>query len=66
MEGLVETTRNPSLNNYGGGDDYDAGNFLIFLFAMRVELSDFQQTQWSVSWCYWWNTKIHHIEVMTM
>ena len=39
MEGLVETAGDPSLNNYGGGDDdYDAGNlsYLSIRYAGRV------------------------------
>ena len=66
MEGLVETAGDPSLNNYGGGDDdYDAGNlsYLSIRYAGRVVGLSNELNGLSLG-AIGRNTKIHHIEVM--
>ena len=66
MEGLVEAAGNPSLNNYGGGDDdYDAGNlsYLSIRYAGRVVGLSNELNGLSLG-AIGRGTKIHHIEIM--
>ena len=54
MEGLVEEAGNPSLNNYGGGDDdYDAGNISTCLSATAVEWLAWPTNSMDSPWALW-------------
>lgn len=66
MEGLVEEAGNPTLNNYGGGnDDYDAGNisYLSIRYGGRVVGLSNELNGLSLG-ALGRNTQIHHVEIM--
>ena len=66
MEGLVEEAGNPSLNNYGGGDDdYDAGNisYLSIRYGGRV-LGLANELNGLSLGALGRNTQIDHVEIM--
>lgn len=66
MEGLVEEAGNPTLNNYGGGDDnYDAGSisYLSIRYGGRVVGLSNELNGLSLG-ALGRGTQIHHVEIM--